>query len=452
MAQLASNFVGMISSSVREATKALFNEIEILGFTPIVITREENKEKIGTILGTRALDSAIFCSDLDNPLPTSEQVQRTMQKRGMILQSLINVVDPLTPSMLMLCDRIGLSFPFLETYKRCRNKSRARASVQSAGLSSLRFELIDLFDDSTAPSLIHPYVAKPIMGAGSAFVYRVDDVRHWSEYRNFLRTQMTGAEERIDGVRPFREIMVEEFADGQMFQVDYFCFAGKLHVCGLGLKFHEVIDGCFKQGFREIGGMQYRPLSIPDYVDMDRRIVSWADRVCDALKFRSGAFHLEGILCPGNIELVEMNPRPGGSEVVSIVESISGVNLSRQVPRLWMEKAPTQFPGSTATHSVLYAILYPPRPSKIRTIHPAQQIMAPVNGTTEARWLPEKSLESGSSVGDEDGEEYLGEVHICCYTPTNPAILRRDVEKLAQWVSHDSRLIEFDGPTSTDDP
>ncbi|MCS3695039.1 ATP-grasp domain-containing protein [Bradyrhizobium elkanii] len=388
---------------------------------------------------------------MNDPLSTSAQVEKALQGRDLHLQSLINVVDLLTPSMLMTCDRIGLSFPFLETYKQCRTKSRARAVLRSADLSSLQFELIDLFDDARTPSLTYPFVAKPIMGAGSAFVYRVSDAGQWSGYRDALRNEMTGTDEQIDGVQPFRQIMVEEFARGQMFQVDGFCFEGKLHVCGLGLKFHEVIDGCFKQGFREVGGIQYRPFSIPDHAATDLKIVNWADRVCGALGFRYGTFHLEGMLCSNSIELVEMNPRPGGSEVVPIVEAISGVNLSRQLPRLWMEKAPTQFPEPTETHSVLYAILYPPKPTTIRAIQPAARINTPLPDTAEARWLPEKSLKAGSPVGEAEGEEYLGEVHISGYMPTDTAALRRDVERLARWASQDGHLIEFDDPDSTHD-
>ncbi|MHC2531904.1 ATP-grasp domain-containing protein [Bradyrhizobium diazoefficiens] len=434
----------MTSSSVRPATKALFDEIGKLGYKPIVITRETNRAKIESDLGPPALDLAIFCSNLEDPLSTSAQVERALQMRGLHLRSLINVVDLLTPSMLMTCERIGLSFAFLETYRKCRNKPRARAALRAVGLSSLRSELIDVFDEWAAPSLAYPFVAKPVMGAGSALVYRVGDAEQWEKYRNYFRTLVTGAREQIDGVEPFRQVMVEEFANGQMFQVDGFCFAGELHVCGLGLKFHEVVDGCFKQGFREIGGMQYRPFSIPEHADMDGHIVGWARSVCAALEFRSGTFHLEGMLCSNGIELIEINPRPGGSEVVSIVEKISGVNLSRQVPRLWMEEAPTQFPGSTATQSVLYAILYPPGPTKIRAIRPAQSLGTSIPNAAEALWLPEKSLEAGSPVGEADGEEYLGEVHIPCYMPTDTASLRHDVESLAHWASQDARLIEFE--------
>src|SRR5262249_33983382 len=207
-------------------------------------------------------------------------------------------------------------------------------------------------------------------------------------------------------------------------------------------KFHEAVDGCFKQGFREIGGMQYRPFSIPGYADMDRRIVDWADAVCRALEFRSGTFHLEGMLTSNAIELVELNPRPGGSEVVRIVEAVSGVNLSRETPRLWLEAPPTQFPATTATHSTLYTIVYPPGPAKIRAIEPEKHVEMNLLGASEARWLPEKSLQAGSSVGEAKGEEYLGEVHVPNYTPTDTAALRLDVERLAKWAM-DGHLIDF---------
>lgn len=443
MSQQTVSAVAMMSLKVRNATRSLYYEIEQLGYSPIVITDKANKLDIECVIGEQAALSTVFCENIKDPVSTAQIVERALHNSGLILHSLVNVVDALTPTMLMICETIELDFDFLESYKRCRTKSHARNAITSAGLSAVRFELVDIFNDTKAPSLPYPYVAKPIMGAGSNFVYEISDDAAWLGYRSFLRKHMSGAEVLVNGVRPFRQILIEQSLPGQMFQVDGFCIASELVVCGLGRKHHHVRRDSFKQGFAEVGGIQYRPFSIPVYAEDDRAIIDWANRICKALKFRSGTFHLEGMLTRNGIELIEMNPRPGGGEVVSIVESLSGVNLTKQMLPLWLGRKPEDFPRVTPINSVLYAILYPPGPAVISTIRPPADVDIPVLGSLKGRWLPDTNLSANSPVGEQDGEEYLGELHVHNFVPAAAVSLKDTVEKLAQWARQDGRFIGF---------
>src|SRR5260370_22588547 len=102
--------------------------------------------------------------------------------------------------------------------------------------------------------------------------------------------------------------------------------------------------------------MQYRASSIGDYRELDDRMMRWTGEICWAIELKNGTFHIEGIIGSSAIELIEINPRPGGSEVVPIVESISGVDLALQTVRLWLGRSPSQYPQAKARRSVMYAI------------------------------------------------------------------------------------------------
>ncbi|MFJ9027860.1 acetyl-CoA carboxylase biotin carboxylase subunit family protein [Streptomyces sp. NPDC102274] len=205
-------------------------------------------------------------------------------------------------------EALGIPGPRPEDVAVYRNKLRMKELVAEAGIRVPLFASCGTAESAVtfARTTGFPLILKPVSGAASMGVHRVDD-------EGTLTTQL----EQIDT----GDYELEEFIDGAIYHVDG--FAGEDSQVPF-LAVSRYINDClsFESGGQPLGSVvvQASPLR--------SRIEEFTRRCMSALGMSSMPFHLELFVTPdGDLVFLEVAGRIGGAEVPYLTEKLFGVNL-----------------------------------------------------------------------------------------------------------------------------
>ncbi len=430
-----SRWVGLTSDSPNKYTAQYLRKMKAEGFRPMLITwarhRRSLKKRLGASYALLGPESVVFIKHLDDPASAASVLARALRVRQIELVNWINVPDPLTDTFLYSCGKLGLKFPFLRPYSRCRVKPLARTIVRKKMGSRLGFSVLNRGASRVPRSVKYPSVCKPITGSGSRDVQivaaREKLIRYGRRHRKVARAQYV-----IEGYSPVEQYLAEEHLEGLEIEVDGYVYAGEPRICALGYKSHEYK----KSAFRETAGVTYRPFTLRGRHGSDRRAIAWTTKLLRALEFTAGCFHLEAMETRSGLELIEINPRPGGGGVQPIVKKLSGVSLGDECVRLWLGLEPDREPAVRKISCISYFVLYPDKKGILRSIRSEESVDLLLDGQRiRGRWF---QLVGKGTKFSLDKEEYLGELHI-----ENVALDPSRLPELSKQVARELRARGF---------
>jgi hypothetical protein len=402
-------YMGITSVSPGRALVRIVEQIARLGYRPVVFmsggsrsgTKSTNLEKLAELFPTKRPTCIASMHDIEEqPVAASKYFVAEVQRRRLKLVDWINITDQTTIAYLLSVDKLGLTFPFFETYVRCRIKPIARTLAKQAGCTG--HGVVDMVDINGVIPLIKRgsrLVVKPITGSASRGVRKI---RSNAEMTSYLRQARSGT--RFNAKRAvFRgydlagQFLLEHELTGIELEIDGYVCDGEVTICAIGSKVHQYRPD---HGFREIGGMICSVGSSRGAKrQRERRIISWTKRLLHALDFSSGVFHIEAMETPlGEIELIEVNPRLGGGSVVEMVEKVSGVNLLDVSVPLWLKKPLCMSRSKPCARAIVYAICYPTRAGLIEV--------------RDAAWSVQWKKGVPVTRSDLAKESYVGEFHV----------------------------------------
>lgn len=205
-----------------------------------------------------------------------------------------------------------------------RNKAVARRSLTEAGVESVRFGTARVEDDPLTSPIGYPCIAKPVDGAASWDVRLVENDADVHRLAEEHAARVYGR-----GVRPRGELVFEEYLSGPLWSV----------------------EGWVSDGEVEIFGWTNREQAEPpDFAELsfgfaaDEPTVGadgWARATLAALGYDLGPFHLEAILTPQGLRLLELNPRLVGCGAHPCISLVCGVDVvDHVVGRILGERSP----------------------------------------------------------------------------------------------------------------
>lgn len=393
--------VGFTSSFASATTCESLSRIHRLGRRPVVITETSNRTRLRRFVSKEDYERAIFVSSLAKPWSSALQLEAELNRRHISLDNWINVNDATSAFYLAACKRLGVRASFLRAYENCRIKPLARYLTSSAGLCNTRFHVHDTQSSELPRSFHFPFIAKPIMGTASEAVRQIHGEKTWAQYLASARSSSIPAMGTFRRFSPGRHVLVEEILAGQECQIDGYIDEGRLRVCAIGVKWCDY----GVNGYRELRGILYRPYSLPDAVGRDRHVVSWVKRLLKCLEFNSGTFHIEAKMNGPRIELIEINPRPGGGANVKAVKMLSGVDLNERCINLWLGvRGATR--ARTEASSLAFAVRYPKSVGAISYVRPPGRLETRTSTGSPLDWEP--IAEEGASIDPDGPEQYLG--------------------------------------------
>jgi len=252
------------------------------------------------------------------------------------LDGIVSFSELAQPLVARLTDHFHLPGNTYEATATARDKYKSRLAFEKAGLPTPKNYLIVEEEDIQKASdhVGYPAVIKPIFGAASIGVVRVDRAEElparWQAVRQQLMSARVvngalqegtaagdaeglGAVDWID-----LSIMMESYLDGPEVDVDVIIGKGKCYYSALTDNWPTI-----EPYFNETGSNC--PSILPEH--QQKELVDLAVASCHALGLQNGVFHVEGKYTSHGPRLIEVNCRMGGGPVHVCNKLVYGVDL-----------------------------------------------------------------------------------------------------------------------------
>lgn len=221
-----------------------------------------------------------------------------------------------------VADRMHLTANSLACTACSTNKHAMRETFEKNGDPSPKSVLIHSLDDLSGLSLSYPVIVKPVDRSGSRGITKL--------------MSSAGLEKAVEdamGQGFEKAALIEEYASGQEYSVEYVSWKGRHHFLALTKKYTTGAPH-----FIETGHLEPAPVS----AGMLAKIRQVTEHALDSLQISYGASHTELKVSPeGQIRLIEIGGRMGGDEIgSSLVELSTGVDFVKAVIDIALGKEP----------------------------------------------------------------------------------------------------------------
>lgn len=225
-----------------------------------------------------------------------------------------------------VANKMGLVSNSIHSTEISTNKHLMRLAFEQNGDPSPKSFLVDMSTDFRSLNLQFPIIVKPTDRSGSRGIFKLD-------CREKLEEAISLAlKESFE-----KKALVEEFAEGDEYSVEYISFEGRHYYLAVTQKFTTGAPH-----FIETGHLEPAPLS-KDTIERIKLVVSHA---LDSLEIKYGASHSEiKIDSLGNIKIIEIGARMGGDCIGSdLVFYSTGIDFLKNVILVSLGIAPDLTP------------------------------------------------------------------------------------------------------------
>lgn len=193
-----------------------------------------------------------------------------------------------------LSEHLGLIGNGIDSTELATNKHKMRRVFEAAGLPSPKSALVTCAEDVRKLDFQYPLIIKPTDRSGSRGIYKIESP-----------DQLPDAIDRARSQSFEQGVLVEEFAEGNEYSVEYVSWEGEHHFLAITKKYTTGAPM-----FVETAHIQ------PAYdlsAEMEAEIKLLVPKILDALQVRFGASHTEiKIDRNGRIKIIEAGARMGG--------------------------------------------------------------------------------------------------------------------------------------------
>ena len=292
-------------------------KLAIIGASYLQLPLIEKAKSMGIethVFAWAANDVGETAADHFYPISIVEKEQILEQCRLIGIDGICSIASDLAMlAVNYVAEQMGLTGNSMECTLRSTNKHLMRQAFEQRGDPSPKSLLVECADDLRGVSLHYPVIVKPTDRSGSRGITKLDGPNGLAEAIENAKSQ--GFEKKA---------LVEEFATGQEYSVEYISWQGEHHFLALT---HKYTTGA--PGFIETGHLEPAPVS-EKTLERVKAVVSHA---LNSLGIRYGASHSElKIDADGRIMLIEIGGRMGGDFIGSdLVELSTGVDYVRAV-------------------------------------------------------------------------------------------------------------------------
>lgn len=212
-----------------------------------------------------------------------------------------------------VAEKMGLNGNSIETTKICTNKHLMRKAFEKGHDPSPRSVLVSADTNFDELEFDYPVIVKPTDRSGSRGIFKAES-----------KEQMQNAVKHAIECSFEKQALVEEFASGQEYSVEFISYKGRHHYLTTTLKYTTGAPNFIETGHRQ-------PAPIDEKTESEiKRVISHA---LDSLGHKNGASHSEiKINDDGEIKIIEIGGRMGGDCIGSdLVPLSTGYDFVRMV-------------------------------------------------------------------------------------------------------------------------
>lgn len=212
-----------------------------------------------------------------------------------------------------VANNLGLTGNSPESTAKSTNKHLMRNAFEERKDPSPRSFLLDENTDLSGMDISYPAIVKPTDRSGSRGIFKVNNAEEAKiAYRESVKQSLE------------KRVLIEEFAEGDEYSVEYISCSGKHHFLAVTKKYTTGAPH-----FIETGHLEPAPVS-EEETEMIKSVVEHA---LDTLEIKNGASHSEiKIDEEGTIKIIEIGARMGGDCIGSdLVKYSTGYDFVRMV-------------------------------------------------------------------------------------------------------------------------
>lgn len=227
-----------------------------------------------------------------------------------------------------VANKLGLNSNSIHATEISTNKHLMRKAFEEHGDPSPKSILVDEKTDFDQIEIQFPAIVKPTDRSGSRGIFKIND-------RNEIKAAVSASiKEGFEA-----KALIEEFAEGQEYSVEYISFHGKHHFLALTLKYTTGAPH-----FIETGHLEPAPVNKETLC----KVQSVVEHALDSLELTEGASHTElKIDDSRNIRLIEIGGRMGGDCIGSdLVHYSTGIDFVKAVIDVACGKEPDLTPDT----------------------------------------------------------------------------------------------------------
>lgn len=248
-----------------------------------------------------------------------------------------------------------------------RNKFLTRLYCERANVPIPKFKAVKNEADLVVAmeNIAFPCILKPVDETSSTDVVKCSTFGELRQHFNTIKGKAanTRGQNRSD-----QALLIEEYMVGYEVSVEVITFHGKHTVLGVTDKFLSA-----GKHFVEVG--HTFPSCLPEAIT--KQCGKVATDALDAIDFNMGASHIEVKVTKEGAKLIEINARPGGDKVPTLVEHSMGYSIVKDVLKLYLNQTPDLSEGLTARQGAAIRFI---------TAHPG--IVNQLSGSEDVAELP----------------------------------------------------------------
>jgi D-alanine-D-alanine ligase len=258
-------------------------------------------------------------SDTTNHTESIQQTEKFMKENSNVK---IDGAITFWEDDLLLNSKIFYKFNFIgipySVAKKARNKFLFRNFCQKNNIPYAKHRLLKDDDDidHVIGNFSFPIVIKPVFGASSAYVTKIENQEELKDNINHIRKSLSlGVESALsDGF----DIMAEEYIDGEEVDMD-------ILIQNSRMKFCSISDNTRTREPFFVETDRFTPANLP--IGNQEKLISMADEILEKMNIQNGCIHLEAKYTQNGPVPLEINLRMGGDEIYSSVKSAWKVDL-----------------------------------------------------------------------------------------------------------------------------
>lgn len=212
-----------------------------------------------------------------------------------------------------VANKMGLTGNSLHAVSISTNKHLMRQAFEEHGDPSPKSYLVDENTDFDKLQISFPAIVKPTDRSGSRGIYKINGKE---EIRVAVESAIKEGFEK--------KALIEEFAEGQEYSVEYISFHGVHHFLAMTLKYTTGAPHFIETGHLEPAPVDEKTLE---------KVKTVVEHALNSLELTNGASHSElKIDNDGNIKLIEIGGRMGGDCIGSdLVHYSTGIDFVKAV-------------------------------------------------------------------------------------------------------------------------
>ncbi|WP_088036566.1 ATP-grasp domain-containing protein [Evansella clarkii] len=255
------------------------------------------------------------------------------------ISAILCLVEKDIPLASKIAKELNFYFISEKAAKLSYNKMLMRQSLKNVPELNVDYDVVNNLEelDSVLLSRQLPVILKPLNREGSLNIIKINKQKDLSKLVN--NNKIT--KEKF----PF---LIEEFLIGEEFSVETFSVNGKHYIIGITEKIKD------DETFIEYGHV------FPAHINEKKKyeIVKLVTTVLNKINLLDGPGHTEIIYTKQGPKLVETHTRFGGDNIVELIKLSTGINLSKEYIRLFVDKKLPSFVSKQIRYLSIASIRY----------------------------------------------------------------------------------------------